>query len=392
MVRLLRLLPLCCLLLGLSLPVMADQAIPAADTPERWLELLQGKRLGAVVNASSRTQGQHLVDFLQVHKLGLKRIFAPEHGLRGGADAGAEIQNETDARSGLPVISLYGANKAPTPEQMNDLDALIFDIQDVGVRFYTYISTLHYLLEAAAAAGKEVIVLDRPNPNGDYVDGPMLEPAWRSFVGADPLPLVYGLTIGELAKMMQGEGWVAHADKLKLTVVPMAGYTRRAPYAPPVRPSPNLPNARAIRLYPSLGLFEGTVVSVGRGTDWPFQVLGLPLPGAGKFSFTPTSRPGATSPPYLNRPCYGLDLRQGGSARFTLNHLLHFYRLYHASPATEPGFTPPFFNPFFDKLAGSDKLRIQIEAGWDEARIRAAWKPALAAYRAKRAKYLLYAD
>lgn len=392
MVWLLRLLPLCCLLLGPSLPVMARQAVPAADTPERWLKLLQGKRLGAVVNASSQAQGQHLVDFLQAHKLGLKRIFAPEHGLRGGADAGAEIQNETDARSGLPVISLYGTRKAPAPEQMSDLDALIFDIQDVGVRYYTYISTLHYLLAAAAAAGKEVIVLDRPNPNGDYVDGPILEPAFSSFVGVDPLPLVYGLTIGELAKMIQGEGWITHAKALKLTVVPMAAYTHRTPYDLPVRPSPNLPNSRAIRLYPSLGIFEGTVVSVGRGTDWPFQVLGLPLPGAGKFSFTPTSRAGATSPPYLNRPCYGLDLRQGPRPRFTLSYILHFYRLYHEALSTDPGFTPPFFNPFFDKLAGSDKLRAQIEAGWDEARIRASWQPGLAAFKTKRAKYLLYAD
>lgn len=371
------------LLWKLTLP--AGAALPAADHAERWLSLLQGKRIGLVVNAGSRVGNQHLVDFLRRQSLDLHRIFAPEHGFRGTADAGAELTDGIDAATGLPVISLYGSQQAPTPEQLADLDVLVFDLQDVGVRFYTYISTLHYVLEAAAAQGTPVIVLDRPNPNGDYVDGPMLEPAFRSFVGVDPLPLVYGLTLGELAEMMRGEGWISQAERLDLKVVTMPGYTHATPYAPPMRPSPNLPNLQAIRLYPSLGLFEGTPVSVGRGTDWPFQVLGLPLEAAGSFSFIPRSLPGATQPPYLNQRCYGRDLRQVPPAGLQLNYLLAFYRQFRASRPHEV-----FFKPFFDKLAGSDVLRRQIESGWDESHIRASWQTALKAYRLRRQKYLLY--
>lgn len=377
---------LLCLLMLFALPAFgaeAEKAVPAAEVPESWIGQLKGKRIGLVVNASSRVGERHLVDYLKAQRQDIKRIFAPEHGFRGEADAGAHLSDGVDTATGLPVVSLYGTNKKPQPAQLADLDLLIFDIQDVGVRYYTYISTLHYLLEAAAEAGKPVLVLDRPNPNGDYIDGPVLDPAFKSFVGMHPIPLVHGLTVGELAKMIQGEAWIANANQLQLQVAAMPGYRHSLPYALPVKPSPNLPNARAIRLYPSLGLFEGTPVSVGRGTDWPFQVLGWPQAGAGEFGFTPTSRPGANSPPYLNQACYGLDLRQSDS-RFSLRWLLHFYRQRPAGQA--------FFNPFFDKLAGGDDLRKQIEAGLDESAIRASWQPGLKAYAGLRDTYRIYPD
>lgn len=371
---------LCCL------GAQADP-LPAADQPEGWLPELQGKRLGLVVNPTSRSGSEHLVDFLSGRKLKIQRIFAPEHGFRGEADAGAHLSDGLDAQSGLPVVSLYGSNKKPRPEQLADLDLLVFDIQDVGVRYYTYLSTLHYVLEAAAEAGKPVIVLDRPNPNGNYVNGPVLEPAFKSFVGMHPIPLVHGLTLGELALMIKGEGWIQQASSLQLKVIPASGYTHASAYSLPVKPSPNLPNDRAIRLYPSLGLFEGTPVSVGRGTEMPFQVLGLPYPDLGDFSFTPVSRPGASAPPYLNQLCYGVDLRLQAAPPFTLKYLLYFYYQYR-------NFAPgkAFFNPFFDKLAGTDKLRQQIEAGQSEAQIFASWQPALQTYLKLRQKYLLYPE
>ncbi|PKL74718.1 MAG: DUF1343 domain-containing protein, partial [Candidatus Melainabacteria bacterium HGW-Melainabacteria-1] len=347
----------------LAQPVQTPVPVPAAEVSADWLPALTGKRLGLVVNATSRVGNQqHLVDFLRQQPLTVARIFAPEHGFRGEADAGAQLVDGVDTATGLPVVSLYGAHKKPSPSQLADLDVLVFDIQDVGVRYYTYISTLHYLLEAAAEAGKPVFVLDRPNPNGALVDGPVLDMAFSSFVGKHPIPLLHGLTVAELARMIQGEGWIQDADKLRLTVVPIRHYRHDMPYSLPVRPSPNLPNDQSIRLYPSLGLFEGTPVSVGRGTEWPFQVLGWPLDGAGTFAFTPRSRPGATAPPYQDQRCQGLDLRSEAPAGLSLKYLLHFYR---ARPAAQA-----FFNPFFDKLAGTDQLRTQIEAGWDETQIR----------------------
>lgn len=370
-------------------PALASP-VPAADQPENWLSRLSHKRVGLIVNATSRSGSQHLVDALQTHKVAIGRIFAPEHGFRGEADAGAHLSDGVDTATGLPVVSLYGAQKKPAPEHLADLDLLIFDIQDVGVRYYTYLSTLHYVLEAAAEAGKPVIVLDRPNPNGDYLDGPVLEPAYQSFVGMHPIPLVHGMTLGELARMIQGQGWIKAADQLALTVIPVSGYTHKSAYSLPVRPSPNLPNDRAIRLYPSLGLFEGTIVSVGRGTDFPFQALGWPWSGAGNFSFTPRSRPGATAPPYLDQVCYGLDLRPAAlpeAPRFSLNYLLHFYHAKTSRPQDKP-----FFNPFFSKLAGTDKLQKQIEAGWTEDQIRASWQPDLQAFKQLRKAYLIYPE
>ncbi|PIQ25506.1 DUF1343 domain-containing protein [bacterium (Candidatus Blackallbacteria) CG17_big_fil_post_rev_8_21_14_2_50_48_46] len=373
------------LLLGfLFLPLAQALPLPGAEQPARYLPLLKGHSVGLVVNPTSRAQGLHLVDFLQAQGISVKRIFAPEHGFRGEAEAGAHLADGVDSQTGLPVVSLYGQNRKPKPETLRDLDLLVFDIQDVGVRYYTYISTLHYVMEAAAEAGKPLLVLDRPNPNADQIDGPVLEPAFRSFVGLHPIPLVHGLTVGELARMIQGESWIEHAQALKLSVIPVQAYTHATPYSLPVKPSPNLPNDLAIRLYPSLGLFEGTRVSVGRGTDWPFQVLGLPDVQAGAFVFRPQSRQEALTPPYQDQACYGLDLRQETDLRFSLRWLLYFYQHDRGEKA--------FFNPFFDKLAGTDHLRKQIEAGLTEAEIRQGWEKPLADYRQLRARYLLYPE
>ncbi|MGV3525871.1 MAG: exo-beta-N-acetylmuramidase NamZ family protein [Candidatus Sericytochromatia bacterium] len=376
------------LLAGLHGPGLAQTPTPsapvvAADQDTRWLPLLQGKRVGLVVNATSRSGEQHLVDAVRARGIAVQRIFAPEHGFRGEADAGAHLDNSRDAQTGLPVISLYGANKQPSPEQLRDLDLLVFDIQDVGVRYYTYLSTLHYVMQAAADNGIPLLVLDRPNPNGDHVDGPVLEPAYRSFVGLHPIPLLHGMTLGELARMIQGEKWLEGNSQLDLTVIPVAHYTHASAYTLPVRPSPNLPNQTAVRLYPSLGLFEGTPVSVGRGTDAPFQRLGLPDPAAGLGVFTPQSRPGATQPPYLGQFCYGFDLRQSALGGGLQLGWLQFFRRLHRGPQ-------PFFNPFFDKLAGTARLRQQLEAGLSESAIRASWQPDLAAFRQRRQPYLLY--
>ncbi len=364
-----------------------SQAVPqvrlqvGAERPAAYLDLLQDKRLGLVVNNTSRVGERHLVDYLLSQGQQIETIFAPEHGFRGTADAGAQINNSRDSETGLPVVSLYGANKQPSPEQLKQIDLLIFDIQDVGVRYYTYISTLHYLMEAAADAGLPLVILDRPNPNGAFIDGPVLEPELSSFVGMHTIPLLHGLTVAELARMIVGEGWLKSKKPLDLTVIPVANYTHQTIYSLPVRPSPNLPNDQSIALYPSLGLFEGTVVSVGRGTSMPFQVIGLPNSSAGLFTFLPLSRPGASSPPYQGLLCYGYDLRQRTPKGLELSYLLSMYK-------QQPG--PEFFNPFFKKLAGTTALQNQIMAGWSEAQIRESWQADLSAYQRIRTAYLLY--
>jgi uncharacterized protein YbbC (DUF1343 family) len=264
------------------------------------------------------------------------------------------------------------------------VDVVIFDIQDVGVRFYTYISTMHYVMEACAEHGKKLLVLDRPNPNGHYFDGPVLKPAFRSFVGMHPVPVVHGLTVGELAHMINGEGWLPGGAKCELEVVKAAHYTHRTKYVVPVRPSPNLPNEASIRLYPSICFFEAAPVSVGRGTPYPFQVIGGPNPKFGSFTFTPVPTPGAKNPPLQGQQCYGLDLRNDTLNHFTLRYVLDFYR--------KADNKEKFFTNFFDKLAGTDALRKQIAAGLDEAAIRKSWQPELETYRATRKKYLLYAE
>nr|WP_234462574.1 DUF1343 domain-containing protein [Adhaeribacter terrigena] len=355
-----------------------------AEQTEKYLPLLRGKKVALVVNQTSLIKNTHLVDSLLAHKIQIVKIFAPEHGFRGEADAGAHIKNETDSKTGLPLVSLYGKNKKPTKEQIADIDVILFDIQDVGVRFYTYISTLHYIMEAAAENNKKVLVLDRPNPNGDYVDGPVLEKANVSFVGMHEIPLVHGLTVGELAKMLNGEKWLVGGKQCSLEIIPVKNYTHKTLYNLPVKPSPNLPNQQSIRLYPSLGLFEGTNVSVGRGTEKPFQILGSPFYKDTTFSFVPKSVPGATNPPHLNARCYGKDLSQIKAPNFTISYLIDFYKNSRQQDK--------FFNSFLTKLAGTDQLRKQIEAGMSEAEIRETWVPALKRYKETRKKYLLYPD
>lgn len=366
-------------------PATAQPLRTGAEQLDLYLPMLQGKRVGLIVNQTSMLGQTHLVDTLLSRGVQVATIFAPEHGFRGQADAGAHIKDAKDPKTGLPIISLYGSNTKPTPEQMKGLDILVFDVQDVGTRFYTYSSTMHYAMEAAAENNKPILILDRPNPNGNYVDGPVLEPALKSFVGLNPIPIVHGLTLGELAKMINGEKWLAGSRQANLTVIPVANYMHQTAYTLPVTPSPNLPNMQSIILYPSLCLFEGTNVSVGRGTPTPFQVIGSPYYTPKNFSFTPQSMPGAASPPHKGAICYGFDLTQPADAQpFTLAFLLEMYQ-----NSTQKD---KFFNNFFEKLAGTTELRKQIIAGKTEAEIRASWEPALNNYKQLRKQYLLYPD
>ncbi|SET04566.1 exo-beta-N-acetylmuramidase NamZ family protein [Hymenobacter actinosclerus] len=366
------------------LPAAAPLQVGAAQFG-RYLPLLKGKRVGLVVNQTARVGQAFLVDTLLTKGVNVKVIFGPEHGFRGEAADGATIKDGRDARSGLPALSLYGATKKPTPEMLRDIDVLVFDIQDVGARFYTFISTMHYVMEAAAEQGKEVIILDRPNPNGWYVDGPVLEPKYKTFVGMHPIPVVHGLTVGELARMINGEKWLAGGKQCRLTVIPVEGYTHDTRYELPVRPSPNLPTAHSVDLYPSLCLFEGTDVSVGRGTERPFEVIGAPTqPASRPFSFVPTPNPGSTAPPQNGKRCYGQDLKGIGEIGFTLSYLIDYYN---QSTAKDK-----FFTAGFERLMGTATTRQQIIAGKSEAEIRASWEPALGAYKVLRKKYLLYPD
>jgi uncharacterized protein YbbC (DUF1343 family) len=363
-----------------------------AERTARYLPLLAGKRVGVVTNQTGLIGSRHLVDSLLASDIHVVKVFAPEHGFRGEADAGEHVKDQRDVRTGLPLVSLYGANKKPTPAQLADVDVVVFDIQDVGVRFYTYIGTLHYVMEAAAELKKPVIVLDRPDPNGNYVDGPVLDMAHRSFVGMHPVPLVHGMTVGEFARMINGEGWLKGGITCELTVVPCEGYDHAMDYDLPVRPSPNLPNAAAVHLYPSLGLFEGTIVSVGRGTDQPFQCIGHPGSRVGDYRFTPRSMPGAKDPPHKGVECIGIDLREYGAlhARQDRSFRLHWLIAFYREAPDRPGFF--LANGFFDKLAGGPDLRQRIIAGEDEDTIRASWRPGLMEFQLKRRKYLLYED
>ncbi|CAM3667632.1 exo-beta-N-acetylmuramidase NamZ family protein [Rheinheimera salexigens] len=355
---------------------------------QQYLPLLVNKRLGLLVNATAEVAGQHLVDVLLQNQVNIDTIFAPEHGFRGDYDAGAYVKNSVDSKTGLKIVSLYGANKQPTTEQLANIDVLIFDIQDVGVRYYTYISSLHYLMQAAAAADIPLIVLDRPNPNGAFIDGPVLELAFQSFVGMHPIPLLHGMTVGELALMIKGEAWIDQADSLQLTVIPVAHYRRDMAYSLPVKPSPNLPNDQAIALYPSLGFFEATPLSVGRGTAFPFQVIGYDKFALADFSFTPVSTPGAAlTPPLMDKPLHGQDLRQVSSHGLDLRYLLDWHQLF--KQHNELFFTS---ENFMDKLAGTNKLRQQIEQGLTEPEIRQSWQADLQHFRQQRRSYLLYPE
>ncbi|NHE58674.1 exo-beta-N-acetylmuramidase NamZ family protein [Cyclobacterium plantarum] len=367
--------------------VLSRKAIPGADRPELYLPKLAGKRVALAVNQTSvltQSDNIHLVDFLLQEGIEVKKVFVPEHGFRGDADAGEKVENQVDPKTGLPLVSLYGDSKKPSKAALQDVDIIIFDIQDVGVRFYTFISTLHYLMEACAEQGKKLMIMDRPNPNGDYVDGPVLQPGYESFVGMHPIPVVHGLTVGELAQMINGEGWLENKVKAEIDIIPVAQWDHSSHYSLPVKPSPNLPNDVSIRLYPSLCFFEGTNISLGRGTLFPFQVYGYPDPKFGDFTFTPVSIEGMSkTPPQENKVCYGKDLRNEPlTHRFTLSHLLEAYRIANNGPN--------FFNNFFDKLAGSDQLRKAILDGKGEATIRESWQEDLKAYNRIRAKYLIY--
>ncbi|NJN26445.1 MAG: DUF1343 domain-containing protein [Cyclobacteriaceae bacterium] len=357
----------------------------AAQT-DMYLPKIQDKKVGLLVNHTSRVDSLHLLDFLLTQGVEVKKIFAPEHGFRGQADAGETVKDNVDRKTGIPVVSLYGNNKKPDREMLSGLDVVIFDIQDVGTRFYTYISSMHYLMEACAANKVKVMIFDRPNPNGQYIDGPILEPAFRSFVGMHPIPVVHGLTVGELANMINGEGWLDGGITCELEVVPMQNYRHSDFYSLPVKPSPNLPNDQSVRLYPSLCFFEGTAMSIGRGTVFPFQVIGYPDKDFGQFTFTPTSIDGMAKHPKLEgKLCHGVDLREASiAARLDLSYLITYYMLWKKSE--------PFFTAYFDTLAGTDKLRKQIESGMSEAEIRQSWRADLQQYQNIRSKYLLYKD
>ena len=362
-----------------------------AERMELLLPTLQGKRVALMVNQSSLvgSTGTHLVDTLLSQGINIVRLFVPEHGLRGKVDAGKNVRSGVDEKTGLPVVSLYGQRKRPTPEMLADIDLLVFDLQDVGTRFYTYISSMHYLMEACAEEGKTFVVCDRPNPN-DFVDGPILQPDCRSFVGVDPLPIAHGLTVGELALMIDGERWLRGGRSCSLKVIPLVGWSHGEPYELPVRPSPNLPNSQAIALYPSLCLFEATIMSVGRGTDKPFQALGHPNAGFGQLVFTPRIKVGEDSNPrYKGKPCYGIDYREKGlpKGQISLAPLIDLYR-----KAESLGLQLINQRQLFDLLAGTKTLRSQLASGLSEAEIRASWGADLEAYRRLRAKYLLYED
>ena len=360
-----------------------------ADRLDQYLPILAGKQIALVANHTSVVGGRHLVDTLLcsgIDRDQIIKVFAPEHGFRGDRAAGVQIEDGTDPVTGIPVVSLYGSHKKPEPGELAGIELMIFDLQDVGARFYTYISTLHYVMEACAENEIPLILLDRPNPNGGYVDGPVLDTAFSSFVGMHPIPVVYGLTIGELAGMINGEGWLSNGVRCDVTVIPCEGYFHGQLYSMPVSPSPNLSNDHAVLLYPSTCFFEGTVMSEGRGTGMPFEVYGHPeLPG--EFSFTPETIPGvARNPKFEGSVCYGTDLRdftpEEGWTRIQLQWLLEAYE---AFPRKEE-----FFTSYFDKLAGTDSLRIQVEAGWDEVRIRTSWQKELEPFKLKRLKYLIY--
>lgn len=365
------------------------QVIPGAYQTQKYLPLLKGKQVALVVNHTSVIGKTHLADSLLALGIQVKRIFAPEHGFRGTADAGTHIDNEVDAKTGLPLVSLYGKHKKPSPEDLAGIDVVIFDIQDVGARFYTYSSTLLYVQEACAENKVKLLVFDRPNPNGHYVDGPVLDPTkFASFVGLTAIPVVHGLTMGEYAQMLNGEGWLANKLVCELQVIPVSNYNHKIMYSVPISPSPNLPNDQSIGLYPSLCLLEPTIVSVGRGTLTQFQVVGTPNAAAGNYTFTPVPTPGAMDPPLKGQLCYGLDLRQVNTRQlgFSLSYLIEMFE---KTGRKESFFTSP---AFFDKLAGTDSIRLGLLAGKSEQEIRTSWKPALDRYKEMRRRYLIYQD
>lgn len=381
---------ICCLS---STQVQAQSRIQTgADQIQRYLPLLKGKRVAILCNQTSRVGSELLVDTLLRLHVDITRIFGPEHGFRGKADAGAGVADFTDPQTGIPVVSLYGRHQMPDAADLRNVDIMIYDLQDVGCRFYTYIITLQHYLDAAARYHKEVLILDRPDPNGYFVDGPVLNPKFKSGVGSQQIPVVYGMTPGEYARMLVGEHWLDPGfGSPRLRIIPCKNYTHDSLYQLPVNPSPNLPDMTSVYLYPSLCFFEGTICSVGRGTAHPFQLFGHPSFPDSLMRFIPRSMPGATRPPLMNRVCYGIRVatspsqaleRSGGQLR--LRWLLDAYRWSGASAA--------FFHPFFDLLAGTGQLRTEILQGWSAKRIHASWQPAIRRFMRIRRKYLLYPD
>ena len=376
------------LLASLGAPAQ-DRIETGAEQTGRYLPLLEGRRVGIMTNHTGTVGRTHLVDTLRSLGVDIRVVFAPEHGFRGQADAGESVASYRDRKTGIDVVSVYGSTKRPPDSIMQRLDVLLFDIQDVGLRYYTYLSSMHYLMEACAANGKRLIVLDRPNPNGFYVDGPVLEAKHRSFVGMHPIPVVHGMTLGELARMIDGEGWLRDGLCCKLTVIPCRGYTHRSRYRLPTAPSPNLPNMRAVYLYPSLCFFEGTPISLGRGTDFPFQTYGHPKL-QGDFSFTPRSNAGAKNPPLKDKLCHGVDLRTAPSDEriwergVDLGYVIDCYR--------QLNLGEKFFTPMFDRLIGTDYVRQMILQGAGADRIKARWADDVERFKQTRKPYLLYEE
>lgn len=363
-----------------------EHYVSGASNTELYLNLLKDKKVGIVANQTTVINDKHLVDSLLELNINIVKIFTPEHGFRGSADAGAKVNSQIDERTGIELASLYGKTKKPTPEMLRGIDVMVFDLQDVGVRFYTYISTMSYVMEACAEQSIPVIVLDRPNPNGFYIDGPVLKPENQSFVGMHPVPVVYGMTIGEYAKMVNGEGWLKDGIVCDLTVIPMKGYLRDAIYELPVKPSPNLPNWEAIYLYPSLCLFEGSIVSVGRGTDLPFQVYGHP-DLRGNYTFTPQSATGASKPLLEGQRCKGENLVEYAHGYANNDHVLHLDWLIGTYQQLKE---KSFFTSYFRLLAGDKQLQRDIENSVKESDIRASWSKDLEAFKQIRQKYLIY--
>lgn len=360
----------------------------AAEQPDEYLHLLKNKKVGIVANQTARVDTVHLVDFLVDNGIQIKKVFAPEHGFRGNIDRGKHFSDEVDEKTGIPIIAMFGKNKKAKPEQFEDLDIVIFDIQDAGARFFTYISTMHYIMLRCAETKTELIVLDRPNPLGDYIDGPVLHKKYQSFVGMHPIPVVHGLTVGELALMINGEKWLADSLQCLLTVIPVANYTHKDIYSLPIKPSPNLPNDLSLRLYPSLCFFEATEISVGRGTQYPFQIVGYPDTIFGNFQFTPRDIEGMqVNPVQEGKICCGVDLRTMPlDTKFTLKYLIDFYQ--------KASFKETFFKRayWFKLLSGNEQLIYQIKKGLSEAEIKNTWQKDLDKYKIMRKKYLLYPD
>jgi len=373
--------------LSCSSSVSQKRILPGALLQDQYISLLIEKKVGVVAHQASlipkSNSSQHLVDFLLYNNIDIQSIFAPEHGFRGTADAGENVKDQVDPKTGIQIISLHGINKKPKVKQLNGIEIMIFDLQDVGVRFFTYLSTLHYVMEACAENDIPMIILDRPNPNLHYVDGPVMEEAYTSFLGMHPVPIVYGMTIGEYAKMINGEGWLKEGIRCKLSIIPVKNYNRKSTYELSVRPSPNLPNPQSIALYPSLCLLEPTAISVGRGTDFQFQIYGHPKLPKGDFTFTPLPNFGAKNPKLKGHLCYGKNLTKVlRPNQLELKWLIDAYNNFPKSNM--------FFLKGFNKIAGNSSLKEQLISGVSEIEIRKSWKPKLKIFKRIREKYLIY--